>query len=242
MSDLESFAEQLATLGQSQVEQAVALIWYRDHMDQGTSVSAKTLADDLHGHSLASVVNVSRLARQLARHADTVRGSTTNSFKIKASSRPKLDEKYSAALGRRRVRPTDSVVPREQFTGRRKCWQDLVEEINGCYDHGFHDGAAVLCRRLVEALIVEAFKVKKADAAIKSGNDYLMLDGLIGVVCSGQHIKLSKSARPALEPIQRVGNIAAHSPHHITTPGDVDGISNHVRVVVSELLNIIDES
>jgi len=241
MTNLETFSEQLAAKELSQPDLAVALLWYRDHKDEGTSVTVKDLADALHSVGLCSKVNTSRLADQLSDHADVVRGAFSNSFKLKLGSRAKLDEQYSALLGIRRVKPSDSIVPREWFAARRKAWQDLVSEINGCYDHGFHDGAAVLARRLAEALIVEAFKAKGADAEIRVSKDnYMMMEGLIGALNSGKTIKLSRSARPTLEPIKSAGDIAAHSPYHITTKQDVDGITNHVRVLVSELLTVID--
>lgn len=241
MSDLDVFVEQLAARKLSQPDLAVAMLWYHDHNNQGTSIATRDLADLLHRVSLCSKVNVSRLANQLAKHTDVVRGASANTFKLKAASRAKLDDIYSALLGRRRVKLSDSVVPREQFKDRRTTWQELVTEINGCYDQGFFDGAAVLARRLIEALIVEAFKAKGAEAAIKKADGYMLLEELVGVLSSGQHIKLSKSSKPGLEPIRIAGNTAAHSPHHITKKQDVDNISNHVRVLVSELLNIIDD-
>jgi hypothetical protein len=240
MRDLNAFVEQLAAKDLSQPELAIALLWYRDHKDQGISVPVRELADGLHDVGLCSKVNVSRLADQLARHPDVVRGQFASTYKLKVGSRSRLDDIYSPLLGNRRVKPSDSVIPREQFAGRRGAWQELVIEINGCYDHTFYDGAAVLCRRLVEALIVEAFKAKGAEAAIRKPDGYMLLEELAGVVNSGQHIKLSRSAKPGLEPIRVLGNTAAHSPHHITKKQDVDNISNQARVLVSELLNIVD--
>jgi hypothetical protein len=240
MNELDAFAEQLATKNLSQPDLAIALLWYRDHAEHGVSASTRDLAEEVHDLGLSGKINVSRLDDQLARHPDVVRGESAFSFKLRASGRAHLDDDYSPLLGRRRVKPSDSVVPRGQFEGRRTTWQELVTEINGCYDHGFYDGAAVLARRLVEALIVEAFKAKGHEAAIKKGDGYMLLEELAGVVSSGQYIKLSRSAKPGLEPIRVVGNTAAHSPHHITKRQDVDNVSNHVRVLVSELLNIID--
>jgi len=240
MNDLDAFVEHLAAKGLSQPDLAVALLWHRDHKDQGASVSAKDLADSLHSVGLCSKVNASRLTDQLAKHPDVVRGALKNAFKLKVASRTKLDDTYSALLGKRRVKPSDSIVPREQFNDRRTTWRELVAEINGCYDHGFFDGAAVLTRRLIEVLIIEAFKAKGAEAAIKKADGYMLLEELVRMLSSGQYIKLSKSSRPGLDQVRVLGNTAAHSPHHITKKQDVDIMSNHVRVLVSELLNIID--
>ncbi len=243
MSDLDSFVQQLSTQNLQQPDLAVGLIWFSDHTQAGASVSVSDLAKLLHAKGLTGTVNGSRLATKLSKHSHLVRGQTAGTYKLRAASRATLDEVYSPLLGRRRVKPSDSVIPRDYFTDRRRSWQALVAEINGCYDHGFYDGAAVLCRRLIEALIVEMFKAKRLDSAIKtSRGDNMMLDGLIGVLNSGAHIKLSKSSRPALEPIKVVGDTAAHSLHHITTKQDLDGISNSVRVLISELLSIIDQA
>ncbi len=197
----------------------------------------------MHELSLTGMPNVSRLGKQLSAHSDTVQGSTKGTYKLRASSRDRLDDTYSPILGRRRVKPSDSLVPRSQFASRRKAWRDLVEQINGCYDHGFYDGAAVLCRRLVEALIVEVYKAKGLQSRIQnSKGDFLMLDGLIGELSKGHEVRLSKSAKPGLEPIQRIGNTAAHSPYHITTKQDIDKVDHVLRVMISDLLGLLEDA
>jgi len=241
MSDLQSFAGQVAPLNLSQPEIGIALIWFKDQEEEGTCVAVADVADTLHRLGLTSKINISRFTRQLAKRSELVRGEFGNTFRLRIGSRPSLDEKYSRWVGRRRVRPTDSIIDRALFTDRRPTWLAIVVEMNGCYDHGFYDGAAVLARRLAETLILEAFKAKNAEAAIKTSKDeFMMMEGLIGVLSSGQQIKLSRSSKPALDPIKTVGDIAAHSPHHITTRKDVDAIAPQLRVLISELLNIID--
>lgn len=243
MADLQHFGQQLAEMGLIQSDAAVALLWYRDHKHQGVEATARELGTEMHTLGISDRVNNSRLAKQLGLHKDTVRGNGAGTFRIKAASRSSLDAKYSRFTGKRPPKPSDSIIPKDWFDGRRKPWRDLVAQINGCYDYHFYDGAAVLCRRLVESLIVELFKAKKIDSKIKTtGGDYMMLDGLIKVLKQSPDVRISKSAKPALEPIQRIGNTAAHSSHHITTKQDADDMARNARPLVSELLGLIDEA
>jgi len=235
--DANEFLQALADHEVSVIDRAVYLLWWHSRENAAESRSSRQLCDEIEAAGYARP-NVTILRQSLERDPRTA--ASNGGFKIKVNKRAAIEDACGPMVGKRRVKPSDSVVPREQFKDRRLTWQELVAEINGCYDHGFFDGAAVLARRLIEALIVEAFKAKGAEAAIKRGDGYMLLEELAGVLSSGQHIKLSKSAKPGLEPIRVLGNTAAHSPHHITKKPDVDNISNHVRVLVSELLNIID--
>lgn len=243
MGDVSTFAQSLAELNLSQPDTAVALLWFRDHEEQGAEATARDLGVQMHDLGLSSVPNYARLQKQLGAHKDTVRGKAARTFKIKAACRPTLDDKYSKYTGKRPAKPSDAVIDRSQFDGRRKPWRDLVVQINGCYDYQFYDGSAVLCRRLVESLIVELFRAKNIDSKIKTDSgDYMMLDGLIKALKNSPDIRISKSGRPALEPIQKIGNTAAHSFHHITTKQDADDMARNARPLVSELLGLIDEA
>lgn len=239
---METFAERLAESRLSQADLAVAFLWQVDTAKPGVSVPVKDLARWMHDKALCSKVNVTRLAKQLAAHPDTVRGDERGTFRIKAASRSSLDERYGSFGQPRAPRQSDSLIPASPFASRRIAWSSLVRQINGCYDVCYFDASAVLCRRLVESLIVEAFRAKNAEAAIRVGGsgDFFLMEGLVGVLSSGKYIRLSRSGRAALEPIRTLGNTAAHSPHYVTTKQDMDGISRDARMLISELLNVID--
>jgi hypothetical protein len=123
MNEIESFAQHLAGLdGLRRVEQAVAFIWYYDHENTGASVEVQQLAKLLYEHSLCGTVNVTVLAQQLRKHQDVLPGQGLRAFKLKAASRPQLDERYSQLVGKKRIKPSDSIMPRDLFKDRRKCW------------------------------------------------------------------------------------------------------------------------
>lgn len=119
----------------------------------------------------------------------------------------------------------------------RGCVKELFRQINGSYDSGFFDGVAVLARRLMEILLIDCFRAAGADAAItKPDGTFEMLDRIAAVTMSGQYLKVSRSGKPALDSVKRLGDTAAHSPYHATTKQDVDGVASAFRVLISELL------
>ena len=55
------------------------------------------------------------------------------------------------------------------------------KQMNGCYASGWHDGCAVMMRRLLESAIIEAFEAKGIDHKIKdaASGDFFQLSSLI---------------------------------------------------------------
>jgi hypothetical protein len=54
-------------------------------------------------------------------------------------------------------------------------------QLNGCYASGWYDGCAVMMRRLLESVIIEAFEASKLDAKIKdpTSGDFVQLTAII---------------------------------------------------------------
>ncbi len=239
MPDLSTFAQQLAETQLTQVELAVALVWFHDHQHTGSSVSLTDICKLLHEQGLSGSINRSRLFTQLSRHRDVIRGSSAEAIKLRAASRSRLDETYAKYLKSHRKRPSDSVFERAKFQDARPCWRGLVEEINACNDGGHYNACAVLCRRLVESLLIAAFEQHGVDGAIVRNNgDYPSLDSLIGHAVSGKHFRLDRVSKAALPVIKRLGDIAAHSPHHLVSKAEVMEMATHARPLTSKLLEL----
>ncbi|MHA7813829.1 MAG: hypothetical protein ACX94C_10600 [Phycisphaerales bacterium] len=242
MNELDAFSEHLGAMNLNQVDLAVALLWYRDRKQSGVLVNSDELADRLHSLGLSAKINKYRLRTQLSKHKDVVSGAFTGQFRIRPGSRAVLDEKYGGLVSSRRAIASSSVIDKKLFAARRKSWQKMVAQINGCYDYGFYDGSAVLIRRLFESMVIAAFEVHGLAEEIKDSKsgEYMLLEGLSKVLKAQNHFKLTRSFRGGIEPIRKAGNLAAHHPHHIATQSDIDGISQDIRTVVSELLHILD--
>jgi hypothetical protein len=52
---------------------------------------------------------------------------------------------------------TEQILPHALVRGTRGYLERVCFQINGCYEQGWFDACAVMMRRLVETLIIEAF-------------------------------------------------------------------------------------
>src|SRR5690606_39642177 len=80
-------------------------------------------------------------------------------------------------------------LPKAVWSGTRGYIERVAEQVNGCYEYGFYDGASVLVRRLIETLLIECYRHLKIEASIKqSDGNFPMLAGILsGAVRSEEH-------------------------------------------------------
>lgn len=240
-SELSHFATGLAAIQLTEVEVAVALLWFIEETGEAPEASAADLARTMHDLALKPAVNVSRLAVRLRLHSATVQGKAPGAFRVRLGSKPQLAERYAGLL---EVRPplkiAKAILPPDAFAGTRRHLEKIVYQINGTYEMQFYDGCAVLCRRLMETLLIEAFEKAGKGAAIKHQGEYLPLSGVLSAARSGQHIKLPRGAGDVLEEVKNLGDAAAHSRTYITRKADIDHLTLNYRRVISDLAHLAD--
>ena len=113
----------------------------------------------------------------------------------------------------------------------------VVHQINGTYANGWYDACAVMIRRLVETLIIEAFENHGIADRIKGpSGDFLFLRDLIAKTLSESSWNLSRNTKQALPNLKDVGDLSAHSRRFIAHRRDIDKLLRDLRVVVQELI------
>ena len=218
---------------------AVALIWYAQRVEEAEEVSAAKVGKLIHDLALRGQVNTSRLAINLGRHVDLVRGKRANTFKIRLTQLQKLDAELEPLLERPKPKVDQHIVSKDEFAQTtRKYLLAMVDQINGCYQFGFYDGCAVMCRRLLETLLIEAFEHKGAGEKIKANGEYVGLGELIARAKGGHYIKLQRGSADVMEDIKLMGDSAAHSRMYITKQQDIDDQRFKFRKVISELAHL----
>ena len=77
----------------------------------------------------------------------------------------------------------EHVLPHALVSGTRGYLERVVFQINGCYEHGWFDGCAVMMRRLVETLIIECFESHGIADRIQNPRtgEFFMLGDLVDV-------------------------------------------------------------
>jgi hypothetical protein len=114
----------------------------------------------------------------------------------------------------------------------------IGRQMNGCYASGWRDACAVMMRRLLEIVIIEAFEKKGVAHKIKDASDnYYHLSKLIDLALSEPALPLSRNTKKALPSLRDVGHLSAHGRYFLAAPEDVEKMRNDCRVVLEEFLH-----
>jgi hypothetical protein len=233
----EAFCKAIAAIDLSHFERAVSLLWFYRQTQQFEERSASELADDLRDEGFPRP-NPTRLHRDLTRSRFTVRGRRAKTFQLDLRRIQVLDDHYREILGAVDAKVEGAILPPEWFQGTRFYLERLSHQINGAYEYGFYDGSAVLCRRLMESLILEVYISKGLHHEIKPGGTFLMLDGLIAHIRSHETIVLSRNAPKTMEAVKQLGDSAAHDRTYITQANDIDDLKAPYRRLIQELMTM----
>jgi hypothetical protein len=129
------------------------------------------------------------------------------------------------------------VIPRSVVRGTRGYLEKVANQVNGSYENGWYDACAVMLRRLIETLIIEAFeKYSLADKIKNANGDFLYLRDLVSACMSEPAWNLSRNCKQALPRLKDMGDRSAHSRRYLAQRGDIDPLLADIRVVVQELV------
>jgi hypothetical protein len=240
-SSLVSFAEGISKLGLTEVGYAIALLWYFDHEEARPELRPAYLAELMHDLSLQPRINVTRLGRQLLANRDVIRGKEMGTVRLRLASKPRLSSRYGEIAGAVVTPKIESqVIPTGLFENTRP-YLVLVVQINGTYQGGFYDACAVMCRRLLECLLLLAFeRAAKGEVIRDASGEYRAIADIIRLACSNRHIKLARGAGAVMGKIDYVGNLAARHPTYTARQKDIDEQRLGFQRVVLELIHLAE--
>lgn len=218
-------------------ERAIALLWWHGLEDQAVALSAAELARQMEEAGYATQ-NVSRLKRGLERDRRTAKGKA-GAFRVRVDARGALDAEYLALVDRRPVPKSNSILPTDLFAGTRGYIEKVVAQINASFDFGLYDCCAVMCRRLLETLIIEAYEAKgRAEELKDKDGHFKMFSGLLSIVESDASLSLSRNANQGLKDFKRLGDLSAHNRRFNARDDDITRVRDGIRVASEELLQI----
>jgi hypothetical protein len=132
---------------------------------------------------------------------------------------------------------TQSVIIISTVRGTRGYIERVANQVNGALGNGWYDACAVMLRRLLETLIIEAFEHHHVDAKIKnSTGDFLYLRDLIEKCLAEPMWNLSRNCKQAMPRLKDVGDKSAHSRRFNAHRGDIQPLIGDIRTVVQELV------
>lgn len=120
--------------------------------------------------------------------------------------------------------------------GTRGYIERIANQVNGAYANGWYDAAAVMLRRLIETLIIEAFENHHIAHKIQNtAGDFFFLRDLVTATLNETSWNLGRNARAALPKLKDIGD---HSRRYLAYKGDIQPLLSDIRTVVQELLFI----
>ncbi len=129
------------------------------------------------------------------------------------------------------------VIPTSLVRGTRGYIERVANQVNGAYENGWYDACAVMTRRLVETLIIEAFEHHKiADKIKNAAGEFLFLRDLVDKSLQEQAWNLTRNCKQALPKLKDIGDKSAHSRRYNAVRGDLDPLLSEIRFVVQEFL------
>jgi hypothetical protein len=229
------FARAIAGLQLTHADRAVALLYYYSVTQEFEERSASQLAGDLAEESFPRP-NVTRLQDDLRRDRRTIRGTRPGTFRLDVRRLTELEGQFAEHLQHQPIPASESVIPTEVVAGTRAYLERLVAQINASYDAGLYDACAVLCRRLMESLILEVYISQARHAAVQNGGVFVGLERLINIICADPAVTLSRNTAGTMADVKTVGDTAAHDRVYITKQRDLDDVKLRYRRVIDELL------
>lgn len=134
---------------------------------------------------------------------------------------------------------SQQVILMSLVRGTRGYIERVANQVNGAYENGWYDASAVLLRRLIETLIIEAFEHYKIASKIQNANgDFLYLRDLIDRTLAEPAWNLTRNAKQALPKLKDIGDKSAHSRRYVAQRGDIQPLLTDIRTVIQELLYV----
>ncbi|MFT3914871.1 MAG: DUF4145 domain-containing protein [Anaeromyxobacteraceae bacterium] len=139
---------------------------------------------------------------------------------------------------RNRVVEAAPYLPLEVIPKSMGVIRSVLDEANRCFSNECYNGCAALLRRVVELLLVEAYRRNGiADAILDTDGERLLpLGRIIGRLTAGQDLSLSPVARKSLEKVKLLGDLGAHHKYALIRRGDLDRLHDGLRPTLEELV------
>ena len=186
--------------------------------------------------------NVSRLRQQLGtkkKIMSRVPGKS-DTWRLLPHVYADLNQQYGPILDKKpEITATDSVLPRSLFVSTRRYIEKVVFQLNASYDAQLFDCTAVMCRRLLETLIIEVYEAAGRASAIKGpdGNFYMFAE-LLRVFEADPTFTMSRNGLQGMRAFKKLGDLSAHNRRFNARIEDIEPLRDGLRVATEELLHL----
>lgn len=235
------FLNNLAASNPSASERAVALLWLLTDYRELDAVSSNEICRIIEECGFGKQNNT-RTREALDRDRKIVKHNK-NGYRVHPNHMGKMREKYSPLVGSRPVPKSDSVLPRELFKFAHGYNIKVLDQLNAAYEYSLFDCCAVMCRRLLETLIIESYESAGISGDLKTADDnFMMFSGLLGKIKKDNALGMSRNCIKALKDFKKLGDLSAHNRRFNARQNDIDRIRDDIRIASEELLHLCKQA
>ena len=240
---LDAFCDLIKELNKSNAEKAMAILWYYDHEQPGISKTAGQLTKVMTDHHLGTP-NQTALAETIRK--TKFAGELKNGFSLRPGSRSIIRKWLPEDL--EGVQPlmdhSLGYLPDHIWISTRGYIEKICRELNGCFRNAYYNAAAVMLRRLLETLLIEAYEhLGRHTEIVDGGGNYLMLRERAERACGEnghEGLKLGRDSKTALKNARDVGNWSAHARRFLAHASDLLKFQDGLRLLAQELILIAE--
>lgn len=238
---LKEFCHELADIDElTTAQRALAILLWNLETGKASEMSSGELSRIMREYGLGSP-NSTALKESISKTKLATRSG--NVFKLKIVSKKIISTWIRAIIDEKppQIPHEDGFLPSAVWEGTRGYIEKVCIQLNGCYKFEFYDASAVLARRIIETLIIEAYIHQKRDTEIKDKDgNYFMLAGLVGKALADNTFNIGRDTKKHLTTLKELGDRSAHKRNYNAIKNDLLNIKTPLRVVVDELINLAD--
>ncbi|GET24556.1 hypothetical protein [Prolixibacter sp. NT017] len=241
MKELETFIEKVEDFDQLPSSKQIDLFAYflliKEKKD---GFIAKDILDCFFSSHLPPYSNIpSYLSSRSKGKGKKFIKKNSNRYYLERTFKQSLDEQIGAPALPSEVH--SNFFPIELFDNTRGYLKTIANQSLASYNIGIYDGCSVLTRKLIEILIIECFERHGNESLIKreDGNFYFLSD-LIAEFLKEPAWNVGRNAKTSLPKIKNIGDKSAHNRRYIARKNDLDDIKDDVRIVIEELIHLVD--
>jgi hypothetical protein len=155
--------------------------------------------------------NQTRLRDRLQASRNTVRGQR-GGFRLHVDYVKAMEEKYPELNEKsQEVIEQGTILPEVDYRKTRGYIEALAKQTNAAYEQNIFDGCAVIMRRIIEVLLILAYRHLGMEDEIRDANgNYQMLEKIINHAKTNKKLDLSRNGKDSLDLFRELGNFSAH--------------------------------
>lgn len=235
---MNDFWSAVASQERTEADIAVATAVYLQRIS-GEAPALAEVVDAIEENGVRNSVNRSRLKTSLSKFKH-VSISSAGKVLVRLSERNAIGEAYKNVNDFPVYEVRDTLLEKRDFEACRPYIKGLVQQINAARQQELFDACAVMMRRLMEILLIEAIEASTIELPLDLSGNPVPLSDLVGIATSGRAFKLSRVSKPTVNKIKALGDTAAHHRRYLTKRSDIDDSAHGFRVLISELVELLN--